>query len=96
MTFTYKIKWTCIYLTFSLCLAMLCYGAYVSRQDYCVIKRPWVSVSGSITHPGTFRGGGTMYSIWYRGTTKRTGRACIKSIWVTKSEYERVMYGSGR
>lgn len=92
MTLAYKIKWTCIYLAISLCLAMLVGGAYIKyqdNQDYCVIRRPWVSVSGRITSPGLFE----KYSVSYRGTTKGTGRACTKAVWVTKTEYERVMYG---
>jgi len=100
LTFTYKIKWTCIYLAISLCLLMLCGGAYVTwsdNQDYCVVQRPWVSVSGHIEHSDSLFGSGdTRYSVVYRGITKRTERACTKAVWVTKSEYERVMYGRGK
>ena len=93
------IKWTCIYLAISLFLVGFIGGAYHSCQkskDYCVVQRPWVSVSGLITHPGAFSGGETRYSVTYRGTTKVTGGACTKAVWVTKSEYERVMYGGDR
>lgn len=97
MTLAYKIKWTCIYLAISLCVLMLIGGAYakyLDGQDYCVVQRPWVSVSGRIEHSDSLFGSGdTRYSVVYRGTTKRTGKACTKAVWVTKSEYERVMYG---
>ncbi len=89
MTLSHKIKWTCIYLAISLCLAMFVYGAYLrcrDSQDYCIITRPWVGVSGYIAHPGIFEGGGTRYRISYRGTTKVSGEACLSPSWVTKSE----------
>ncbi len=92
MTLMYKIKWTCIYFTVSLCLAMLVGGAYLKyqdNQDYCVINRPWVSVSGHIASPGLFE----RYLVSYRGTTKVSGEDCTEAIWVTKYEYEWVMYG---
>jgi len=97
MTLACKIKWTCIYLAISLCLVMIVGGAYCLQRDsrdYCVVRRPWVSVSGRIEHPDSLFGSSdTRYSVVYRGTTKVTGGACTKAVWVTKSEYERVMYG---
>jgi len=53
----------------------------------CVLTQPLVAVSGEIEYPGT------IYSVTCRGTTKGTGKVCTKSVWVTMSEYERVMYG---
>lgn len=63
------------------------------NSNHCVLKIPLVAVSGYISHPGMFHRGDTRYSISYRGTTKSTGETCSKSVWVTMSEYERVMYG---
>ncbi len=58
----------------------------VGEVSDCVVVRPLEAVSGHIVYPGLHR-------VLYRGTTKVSGEDCTEAIWVTKSEYERVMYG---
>ena len=57
----------------------------------CALVPPLEGISGYISYEGQ----GIRYSVLYRGTTKEGG-SCTKYALVTKSEYERVMYGSGQ
>jgi len=61
----------------------------------CALVPPLEGISGYIEYPSILEGLGIRYSVLYRGTTKEGG-SCTKYALVTKSEYERVMYGSGQ
>ena len=55
----------------------------------CVVVQPLEAVFGAVKYPG-------LYRVLYRGTTKGTGEACSRSVLVTESEYERMIYGEKR
>ena len=77
---------------FIVCVCALCVGLAthgVENSEECVLVRPLEAVSGAVKYPG-------LYRVLYRGTTKGTGKACSKSVLVTESEYERVIYGDKR
>lgn len=65
------------------------------RNNPCVIEQPTKAVSGNIIHPrGVFSNDGPItYYLYYSGKRKLTGDECLQRISVTKSEYERCMYG---
>ena len=86
--------WKTVVLAVMLVVFVCCVCAGLAWRDItdageCVVIQPLEAVSGNIAYPGLHR-------VFYRGTIKGTGGVCTKAVWVTKTEYERVMYGSGK
>jgi hypothetical protein len=62
-----------------------------TAANHCVLEKPLCVVEGEMIHPGLWEK--PRYKIWYQGKRKVTSDDCTKSMYVTKSEYEWVMYG---
>lgn len=55
----------------------------------CVVNKPYQISLGHIA----FSGDELEYSISLRGTTKSTGQSCLERVPVTRSQFERLIYG---
>ncbi len=84
-----------MYSTFSGATILGC--RYINTQKFenqCLIEYPKVVVSGKVHHTsGLFSPGSDRYYLYYKGKTREAQKECKARIAVTKSEYERKMYG---